>query len=431
MRTTRIASVFAWEALDSRGTPTVACEVRLTGGARAAATVPSGASTGAHEAHELRDGDGRYGGRGVRRAVASVNETLGPGVTGLDAADQVALDAALCGLDGTASLGRLGANAVLAVSIAAAVATAEAEGVPLWRLLAGDAEPLLPLPMVNVISGGAHARGAGVDVQDFLVVPAGASSFAEAIEWAWRVRRATEELAAERGFPASLVADEGGLGLPLPSNRAGLELLAAGIERAGLAPGEEAAIAIDVAATQLAVEGGYRLAAEGRTLDAGELLDELDSWCSAHPVVSVEDPLGEDDWAGWAEATRRLGPRLQLLGDDLFATDVVRLERGIAENVANAVLVKPNQCGTLSGALQAVETAGAAGYAAVVSARSGDTEDAWLADLAVGWRAGQIKVGSTTRSERTAKWNRLLHIEAEAGSTSRFAGRGALAGSKI
>jgi enolase len=425
MSATAIAAIVAWEALDSRGTPTVACEVQLAGGARGSATVPSGASTGAHEARELRDGGQRYAGRGVRRAVASVNETIAAELTGSDAADQEALDAALRELDGTPDLGRLGANAVLAVSLAAALAAAAAEGVPLWRRL--GAEPLLPLPMVNVISGGAHARGAGVDVQDFLVVPVGAGSFAEAIEWAWRVRHATEELAAARGLPASLVADEGGLGLALHSNRAGLELLLAGIERAGLEPGAGAAIAVDVAATQLVSTDGYRLAAENRTVGAAELLDEIEGWCRDFPVVSIEDPLAEDDWDGWAEATRRLGARIQLLGDDLFVTQVERLERGIAAGVANAVLVKPNQCGTLSDALAAVRRARAAGYARVVSARSGDTEDAWLADLAVGWQAGQIKVGSTTRSERTAKWNRLLQIEAELGPAAEYAGRGALA----
>ncbi len=425
---TAIAGVFAWEALDSRGSPTVACEVQLANGSRGQATVPSGASTGSYEAHELRDGGERYGARGVRGAVRSVNEMLAPTLAGLDAIDQNELDRTLQELDGTRELRRLGANAILAVSIASAIAAAEARGLMLWRTLTGDKEgPLLPLPMVNVISGGAHARGAGVDIQDFLVVPVGAASFGEALEWAWRVRRATEELAADRGFPSSLVADEGGLGLALRSNREGLELLTTGIEHAGLEPGEQCAIAVDVAATQLAREGSYLLATEGRTLDGGELIGELASWCADHPIVSLEDPLAEDDWNGWIEATRRLGHRTQLLGDDVFVTDMLRLERGIAELVANAILVKPNQVGTLTGARRALERARAAGYATVVSARSGDTEDAWLADLAVGWRAGQIKVGSTTRSERTAKWNRLLRIEAQAGDRARFAGRGGLA----
>jgi enolase len=421
----RIAGVRAWEALDSRGTPTVACEVLLAGGTRATAAVPSGASTGTHEVVELRDGGERYGGRGTRLATRSVNETLGPGVTGLDAHDQAAIDAALVELDGTAALSRLGGNAVLAVSVANALAAAAHAGVPLWRLL-GE-RPLLPLPMVNVVSGGAHARGAGVDVQDFLVVPVGAQSFAEAIEWAARARAAAAAIAGERGFAGTLVADEGGLGLPLGSNRAGLELLDEAFERAGLAAGEEVAIAIDVAATQLIAGGAYRLRTEDRTLDGAGLVDEIESWCRDFPIVSIEDPLADDDWDGWAEATRRLGERVQLLGDDLFVTQVARLERGIETNVANAILVKPNQCGTLTAARAAVERAREAGYATVVSARSGDTEDTWLADLAVGWRAGQIKVGSTTRSERTAKWNRLLALEAELGAEAPFAGRAALA----
>lgn len=429
MSASAIAGVRAWEALDSRGTPTVACEVRLAGGARGQALVPSGASTGAHEAFELRDGGERYGGKGVLRAVAAVNGEIAGAVAGLAAEDGAAVDRVLEQLDGTPNLARLGANAVLAVSIAAARAAAGAFGAPLYAVLAGSGEPLLPLPMVNVVSGGAHARGAGVDVQDFLVVPVGAATFAEAIEWAWRVRRATAALARERGHQASLVADEGGLGLPLASNRAGLELLVEGIERAGLVPGEEAAVAIDVAATQLVAGGGYRLDTERRTLATGELVDELESWCDAYPVVSLEDPLGEDDWDGWREATRRLGGRLQLLGDDLFATDVARLRRGIDRRVANAVLVKPNQCGTLTRAAACVALARDSGYAPVVSARSGDTEDGWLADLAVGWRAGQIKVGSTARSERTAKWNRLLQIEVELGERARYAGRAVLASS--
>lgn len=426
MKDTTISSVFAWEAFDSRGTPTVACEVVLGGGASGSATVPSGASTGRYEAHELRDGGLRYGGLGVRSAVESVNRTLGPGVAGLDAADQRGVDRALRELDGTPDLSRLGANAVLAVSVAAALAAAGAGSVPLHRAL-DPAGLLLPLPMVNIVSGGAHARGAGVDVQDFLAVPVGAASFAEAIEWAWRVRTSAGELARERGLPASLVADEGGLGLSLASNRAGLELLVEAIERAGFVPGGEVSLAVDVAATQLAVPGGYELASEQRVLTSTELVDELDEWCSFFPIVSLEDPLAEDDWPGWHEITTRLGGRVQLLGDDLFVTNVDRLAKGIEEGAANAVLVKPNQIGTLSGALDAVERARAAGYATVVSARSGDTEDAWLADLAVGWRAGQIKVGSTARSERTAKWNRLLWIEAAAGGSAHFAGREALA----
>jgi enolase len=420
-----IESLLAWEALDSRGTPTVGCAVRLEGGAEGEAIVPSGASTGTHEAHERRDGDERYGGRGVRGAVAALRDEVGPLLAGRDPADQAAIDAALRELDGTPDLRRLGANAVLAASVACALAAARARGVPLWRLLAPDDPPLLPLPMVNVISGGAHA-GRMIDVQDFLVVPVGASSFAEALEWASRVRSATAEELRRHGHEVSLVADEGGLAAPLPSNRAALDLLVAGIERSGLAPGSDAAIAVDVAATQLLAADGYALASEGRSLQAAELVEEMAAWSDEYPIVSIEDALGEDDGEGWGLVTGRLAGRIQLLGDDLFVTSPERLRAGIRAGIANAVLVKPNQVGTLTGARSVVEIAKEAGYATVLSARSGETEDAWLADLAVGWRTGQIKVGSTMRSERTAKWNRLLRIEAERPDAV-FAGRAALA----
>jgi enolase len=417
--TDRIARVFAWEALDSRGTPTVACAVRLESGIEAEAVVPSGASTGRYEAHELRDGGERYGGRGARRAVANVNDVLGPALHGCDPVQIETNDATLRELDGTPSLERLGANAVLAVSLAAARAGAAAEAVPLHEFLPGSGPARLPLPMVNVVSGGAHA-GRMVDIQDILVVPVGATSFAEAIEWAARVRKATAQVAEARGLSSTLVADEGGLAFPLASNREAVALVAAGIESADV----DAAIAIDVAASGFAVDGGYRLEAEGRTLDAAQLIEELASWRSFAPIVSFEDPLGEDDWGGWAAATAAL-PGVQLLGDDLLVTSLERLERAAAEGIANAVLVKPNQVGTVSEARALVARAHALGYAAVVSARSGDTEDAWLADFAVAWRAGQIKVGSTMRSERTAKWNRLLRLESELGLP--FAGRDGLA----
>jgi len=407
-----IAGLRAWEALDSRGTPTVGCAVTLEDGSEGVATVPSGASTGSHEAHERRDGGERYGGKGVRDAVAALRTEIRAEMLGHDALDQEAVDAALRALDGTPSLARLGANAVLAASVACAIAAARSQGVPLWRALCPELPPLLPLPMVNVISGGAHA-GRLIDVQDFLVVPVGAQTFAEAIEWASRVRAATAEVLRERGHDTSLVADEGGLAAALPSNRAALDVLLAGIERSGLEPGVDAAIAVDVAATQLLVEGSYVLASENRSLRADELVDELAIWVDDYPIVSIEDALGEDDEAGWKDASDRLAPRIQLLGDDLFVTSPDRLRAGIRDGIANAVLVKPNQVGTLSDARRVVEIARAAGYATVLSARSGETEDCWLADLAVGWRTGQLKVGSTTRSERTAKWNRLLRIESE------------------
>ncbi len=422
---TRISGVFAYEGLDSRGIPTVGCVVRLADGSEGHALVPSGASTGTHEAHERRDGGERYGGKGVRGAVGSVRDVLGPAVRGLDAADQSGLDGRLREADGTASLERLGANAVLAVSLASAIAVAEARGVPLWRSLAPDGPPLLPLPMVNVVSGGAHAGGA-IDIQDVLVVPLAADSFAGAIEIAARVRAGAAAELQVRGHDISLVADEGGLAAALRTSREAIEVVVRGIERAGLEPGIEAAIALDIAATELAEgEDGYRLAAEGRHLTTGELVAEIRGWADAFPIVSIEDPLAEDDPL-WPAITRVLGDRIQLVGDDRFVTSAARLADGITSGVANAVLVKPNQCGTLSEALEVVRLAKDAGYATVLSARSGETEDAWLADLAVGWRTGQIKVGSTQRSERTAKWNRLLRIEAEA-EGARYAGSAALA----
>ena len=420
-----IEGLHAWEALDSRGTPTVACVVRLVGGSEGRATVPSGASTGSHEAHERRDGGERYAGKGVAGAVTSLITEIGPALTGLDAGDQALVDATMRELDGTPSLSTLGANAVLAASVACALAEARARAISLWQLLAPDLPPLLPLPMVNVISGGAHAGGL-VDVQDFLVVPVGARTFGEAIEWAARVRAATAAVFRERGHDVSLVADEGGLAAPLPSNRAALDVLLEGIERSGLEPGTEAAIAVDVAATQLLVDDLYVLASEDRGLRAGEFVDEIAGWVDDFPIVSIEDAAGEDDDAGWRHATARLGDRVQLLGDDLFVTSAERLETGIRDGIANAVLVKPNQVGTLTDARRVVDLAQAAGYATVISARSGETEDSWLADLAVGWRTGQLKVGSTTRSERNAKWNRLLRIESEQPAAT-FAGGEVLA----
>ncbi|HKP19412.1 MAG TPA: phosphopyruvate hydratase [Gaiellaceae bacterium] len=423
-----IERVLAWEALDSRGTPTVSCVVTLAGGAEGQAAAPSGASTGSHEAHELRDGDSRFGGKGVGVAVAAVNGEIAEVLRGGDAGDQEALDALLRDLDGTPGLGRLGGNAVLAVSVACALATAAARREPLWRCLAPEGPPLLPLPMVNVLSGGAHAARA-IDVQDVLVVPVGAASFAEAIEWAARVRAAAADVLRARGHPVALVADEGGLAAPLGSNREAVEIVAAAIERSGLVPREQAGIAVDVAATQLLDGTGYRFAAENRPLHREELVTEIRSWCDDFPVVSVEDPFGEDDAEGWRLASERLG-HVQLLGDDLFATSRERLAEGVAAGIANAVIVKPNQAGTLSDARRVVELARSAGYATVLSARSGDTEESWLADLAVGWRTGQLKVGSTTRSERTAKWNRLLRLEAEC-DDARFVGRDVLAPSAM
>jgi enolase len=348
-----IARILAWEALDSRGTPTVACSVRLESGAEGDAVVPSGASTGSHEARERRDGGKRYAGKGVAGAVAAFRTDIEPGLVGRDAFDQNGVDAALRTLDGTPTLERLGANAVLAASVACAIAAARSTNLPLWEALSPDQPPLLPLPMVNVISGGAHA-GRLVDVQDFLVIPVGARTFAEAIEWASRVRSATAAVLRERGHGVALVADEGGLAASLSSNRAALDVLLEGIERSGLEPGVEAAIAVDVAATQLLVDGKYVFATENRSLRAGELVDELAAWVDDYPIVSIEDALGEDDEDGWQLATTRLAGGIQLLGDDLFVTSPARLSAGIQEGIANAVLVKPNQVGTLSDAHQVV-----------------------------------------------------------------------------
>jgi enolase len=407
-----IAAVDAWQVMDSRGRPTVAAAVRLSDGSRATASVPSGASTGSHEAHELRDGGEPWLGLAVGRAVAAVRGPIGEALAGLPADDQAAVDAAMVDLDGSPGLSSLGANAVLAVSVATAKAAAVAAGLELWQFLTRDGSPSvdLPMPMVNIVSGGAHAAGL-IDVQDVLVVPVGAPTFARAIEWCFRVRHATADVAGERGFSSSLVADEGGIAARLPRNEDALALVVEGIHRAGLEPGRDMALALDVAATTFAdPDGGYGWRSENRRLTATELIDELVGWVSRYPVVSIEDPAAEDDWSGWGEATRRLAVA-QLVGDDLFATALDRLRRGIDDGVANSVLVKPNQNGTLTGARAVLTTAREAGYTTVVSARSGETEDAWLADVAVGWRAGQIKVGSTTRGERTAKWNRLLEIE--------------------
>jgi enolase len=362
--------------------------------------------------------------------VANVTGEIADAVRGLDATDQQRLDSTLRTLDGTADLGRLGANAILAVSVATARAAADARRLPLYEAVAEPGTtPLLPLPMINIISGGAHA-GRSIDVQDFLAVPLGATTFEQAIAWASRVRAGTADVLAEQGLPVALVADEGGLGPVLPSNRTALDVLVQGIERAGLRPGDDVGVAIDIAATQFQQEdGSYRLAAEDRELTSAALVEELADWCAGYPIVSLEDALAEDDWDGWSLASKRLAGR-QLLGDDLFVTDLDRLGRGITRKVANAVLVKPNQTGTLDAARTVVRHAHAAGYGTVLSARSGETEDDWLADLAVGWRTGQIKVGSTTRSERTAKWNRLLRIEAELGARAEYAGAEALAFAK-
>jgi len=423
-----VRRIHARQVLDSRGRPTVEADVELAGGASGRASVPAGASTGSAEARELRDADPhRYAGRGVLRAVAGVNGEIARRLLGQDAHDQPALDRALRELDGTATLERLGANAVLAVSIAACRAAAASRGQPLHiRIgeLAGVANAVLPLPMVNILSGGLHARG-GMDIQDFLVIPRRADSYGEALHAISRLRDAAVDVVAARGNP-TLLADEGGLSPDCRTGGEALRILVQCIERAGLRPGEDVLIAIDVAASGLrAPDGGYRFAAAGRHFSAPELVEELEGWTREFPVASIEDGLGEEDWPGWKTLSDKLGGRIQLVGDDLFTTSVARLEQGIAQGIANAVLVKPNQNGTLSGTLEVIARARAAGYATVVSARSGETEDAFIADLAVGSAAGQIKIGSLRTSNTMAKYNQLLRLEE---SVAHYAGAGALHG---
>ena len=425
MKSSVITGILAWEALDSRGNPTVGCEVRLSSGAAGAALAPAGASTGRHEARELRDGDSRYDGRGAASAVRNVAEVLSPAIKGLPAAGQPVIDDALRAADGTPDLSRLGANAIIAVSLAAQIAAAADAGLPLWRyaLPPGSAVEL-PMPMVNILSGGAHA-GRAVDIQDILVMPLGARDFRQAIEWVDRVRRETAKELRSRGLPTALVADEGGYGPVLPTNQAGLEIVTVAIDHAGLAPVQDVGIALDIAASQFfdPSTGRYLLAAEDRSITASEWAAELSEWADRYPIVSIEDPMAEDDWDGWAEISGIAGAAMQIVGDDLFTTNIARLDRGITLGVANSILVKPNQIGTVTDARNALDAAQAAGYGTILSARSGETEDSWLADLAVAWHAGQIKVGSLARSERTAKWNRLLRLQAELDDQASFAGR--------
>ena len=422
---TIIAGVRAREVLDSRGNPTVEADVTLRGGAFGRAIVPSGASTGRHEAVELRDGDPiRYEGMGVLRAVAAVNDVIGPAVCGdYDAADQPALDARLRELDGTANKANLGANAILGVSLAAAHAAAA--GQPLYRYLGGTEARVLPMPMVNIISGGRHAAG-GLDMQDFLAIPIGAETFGDALRMVVAVYRAVGRLLSQMGPYAYGVADEGGYGPPLPCHEDALGLIYDATRLAGYrcARDGDIALGLDVAATEFAVDDGrYALYAEGRMFSSTELVDLLEQWSKTYPIISIEDGLSEDDWDGWDYLTKKLGGSTQLIGDDLFTTNPERLARGADDGIANAVLVKPNQIGTLTETLETVRLAQERGYLPVISARSGETEDTTIADLAVATGAGQIKIGSITRSERLAKYNRLLRIEEELGDGASFAGR--------
>jgi enolase len=423
---TLIEDVIGREILDSRGNPTVEVDVLLESGAVGTALVPSGASTGAHEAVELRDGDGaRYGGKGVLEAVRQVNETLRPELLGIDAVDQVSIDRLLIALDGTENKSKIGANAILGVSLAVARAAAEGVGLPLYRYLGGAGARTLPVPQVNILNGGKHAINS-TDFQEFMIVPVGAPSFREGLRWAAETFHALGSLLHDEGF-ATTVGDEGGYAPSLGSNEDAIAAVVAAIERAGYRPGEQVAIALDPATTELYADGRYALAREDRALDAGELVDFWADWAERYPIVSLEDGLAEDDWEGWAQLSERLGDRVQIVGDDLLVTNTARLERGIRERSANSILVKLNQIGTLTETIEAVEMAQRAGWTAVISHRSGETEDTTIADLAVALNTGQIKTGSISRSERIAKYNRLLRIEEELGDAAEFPGGRAFA----
>jgi enolase len=407
------------EVLDSRGNPTISVTAYTDSGG-GTAIVPSGASTGKHEAVELRDGDtSRYGGKGVQKAVWNVENDIAEKVIGMDISDQAALDATLIALDGTRDKSRLGANAILGVSLAGARAAAQAMDTPLYRYLGGAQAHLLPLPMANILNGGVHAD-TSVDLQEFMVCPVGAPSFSEAIRAVSEVYHALKGVLKKQNL-ATGVGDEGGFAPNLASNEEALKLIVEAIAAAGYRPGEEVALALDPAASEFFKNGTYNLAGEGRKLSAAELVDLYEAWISRYPIVSIEDGMAEDDWAGWKLLTERLGDRVQLVGDDLFVTNVERLTEGIEKGVANSILIKVNQIGTLSETLQAIETARTAHYSAVISHRSGETEDTTIADLAVATGAGMIKTGAPARAERVAKYNRLLAIEHELGAGAYYA----------
>ena len=419
-----IISVHARQILDSRGNPTVEAEVILDSGATGRAAVPSGASTGAFEAVELRDGDGsRYGGKGVDQAVEHVRITLAGALMGVDALDQREIDAAMIELDGTPNKSSLGANAILGVSLAVARAAADESGLSLYRYVGGTDAHVLPVPMMNVINGGAHADN-NIDLQEFMLVPLGADSFAEGLRIGAETFHALKGLLKERGL-VTAVGDEGGFAPDLASNEEAITAILEAADRAGHR--DDIAIAIDAASTEVYADGRYRLAGEGRELSTAEMVDYLAELCDRHPIVSVEDGLAEDDWDGWQLLTERLGGRVQLVGDDLFVTNVERLQRGIDSGAANSILVKVNQIGTLSETLDAVRLAHRSGYTAVMSHRSGETEDTTIADLAVATNCGQIKTGAPSRSDRVAKYNQLLRIEEELGAAARYPGRRAFA----
>jgi enolase len=425
MSETTIEMIRGREILDSRGDPTVAVDVMLSDGSRGTAMVPSGASTGAHEAVELRDGDkGRYRGKGVLKAVSNVDDVIAPELIGEDAADQTEIDKLLLELDGTPNKSKLGANAILGVSLACARAASTAVGLPLYRYLGGPIARTLPVPLMNILNGGKHATDSA-DMQEYMVVPIGAASFREAVRAGAEVFHALKAILHDRGMGTG-VGDEGGFApAGLKDNEEPIRLILQAIEKAGYRPGEDVAIALDPAATELFANGKYTLAREKTALDAAAMTERYAAWRAKYPLVSVEDGLAEDDWVGWKHLTTTLGDKLQLVGDDLFVTNIDRIRRGVTEGVANAVLIKLNQIGTLSETIEAVEFAHHSGYATVISHRSGETEDTTIADLAVALNSGQIKTGSLSRSERNAKYNRLMEIEIELQDAARYPGRDA------
>ena len=417
----QIAQVRAREILDSRGNPTVEAEVLLAGGAFGRAGVPSGASTGALEAIELRDGGGRYGGKGVERAVGHVNERIAPLLVGRDATDQEAIDQAMCDLDATPNKAGLGANAILAVSLAVARAAAAEAGMPLFRYLGGPSARVLPTPMLNVLNGGVHAQWQGADFQEYMIAPFGAPDFHTSLQWGAETYHALQAILKKKDYPTA-IGDEGGFAPKVASNEEPLELITAAIEQAGYRPGRDIGISLDPASSGFFHDGKYELKREGRKLSAGELVAYYAKLANTYPIVSIEDGLAEDDWEGWGLMTERLGDRIQIVGDDLFVTNYDRLRRGIDEGVANSILIKLNQIGTVTETLDTVRLAHVNAYTTVISHRSGETEDTYIADFAVAVNAGQIKTGSASRSDRMAKYNQLLRIEEELGDQARFQG---------
>lgn len=423
---TIIEEIAAREILDSRGNPTVEVEVHTEGGASGRAAVPSGASTGAFEAVELRDGDGsRYGGKGVLKAVENVNSVIAPEIIGFDVTDQLGVDRTLVELDGTPNKGRLGANAILGVSMAVARAAANAVGLPLYQYLGGVNAKVLPVPLLNILNGGVHADN-NVDIQEFMIAPVGAPSFAEALRMGAEVYHALKKVLKQKGLSTS-VGDEGGFAPYLGSNEEALAVIVEAIEAAGYRPGEEVALALDPAASEFYREGSYVLAADGAKRSAAEMVEYYAALADKYPIISIEDGLAEEDWEGWQLLTARLGKKIQLVGDDIFVTNTARLKRGITSGVANSILIKLNQIGTVTETLETVEMARRAGYTVVISHRSGETEDPFIADLAVATNAGQIKTGAPCRTERVAKYNQLLRIEEELGDLAVYGGRGVFA----